>query len=97
VVKAIDAKIDPKGKSDADLRKAAVAAKLGDEMVKDASDDMIAGMFKAIAKDVKSADPFANAVKDGITPTGDGDTTVTDARAKMIEDLQSAHRPAVAN
>lgn len=55
VVQTIDSKIEIKG-SDADLRRAAVKAKLGDEMVKDASDAEVSGMFKAIAKDVKAAD-----------------------------------------
>lgn len=96
-VKALDAKIEVAGKTDADLRKAAVAAKLGDEMVKDASEAEIAGMFKALAKDVKAADPFAAAVKDGIQTTGDADKVATDAYAKMIADMQSAHRPAAAN
>lgn len=40
--------------SDADLRKKAVAVKLGDEAVKDASDDMITGMFKGVAADIKT-------------------------------------------
>lgn len=62
-IKAIDSTIEIKG-SDADLRRAAVKSKLGDEMVKDASDAEITGMFKAIAKDVKPADPFANVLKD---------------------------------
>lgn len=64
-VKAIDSKIEAKG-SDADLRRAAVKSKLGDEMVKDASDAEISGMFKAIAKDVKAVDPFASVVRDGL-------------------------------
>jgi len=96
-VKAIDAKIDPAGKTDADLRKAAVAAKLGDEMVKDASEAEIAGMFKAVAKDVKAADPFRDAVKDGLTPTNDDLKPVNDARAKMLADLQSGAVSAPAN
>ncbi len=75
-VKAIDTKIETAGKSDADLRKAAVAAKLGDEMVKDASDAEILGMFKAVAKDTKAADPVADAIRSGIKPT------VTDAKAQ---------------
>lgn len=64
-VRAIDAKIDPKGKSDADLRKAAVATRLGDEMVKDASEAEVLGMFKAIAKDAKPVDPVRKAMQDG--------------------------------
>lgn len=63
IVATIDAEIKTDNVSDADLRKAAVASKLGDEMVADAADAEIAGMFKAIAKDaakVADADPFAN-------------------------------------
>jgi hypothetical protein len=61
-VKAIDAKIDVSGKTDADLRRAAVVSKLGDAMVKDASDAEVAGMFKAIAKDIKPSDPVRDAL-----------------------------------
>lgn len=68
-VKAIDAKIDTKGLSDAELRKAAVAAKLGEEMVKDASDAEISGMFKAIVKG--TADPVADAFRNGANPIND--------------------------
>ncbi|MCV2448468.1 DUF2213 domain-containing protein [Paracoccus sp. DMF] len=69
-VKAVDAKIDPKGKTDAELRKAAVAARLGDEMVKDASDAEVLGMFKAIAKDAGSGDAVRAALKDAPAPVG---------------------------
>ena len=82
-VKAIDAKIDPKGLSDAELRKAAVAAKLGDEMVKDASEAVILGMFKAIAKDAKPADPVGEALKHRV---GDADP-VNDAQASYVARL----------
>lgn len=80
-VKAIDAKIETAGKSDADLRKAAVVAKLGDEMVKDASDAEILGMFKAIAK---AADPVADAIRSGIKQT------VTDAKAQADKALSDS-------
>lgn len=66
-VKAIDAKIDPTGKTDAELRKAAVASRLGDEMVADAGESEINGMFKAIAKDAKPADPVRDAFSRGVT------------------------------
>lgn len=79
IVKTIDSKIEIKG-NDADLRRAAVKAKLGDEMVKDASDAEVSGMFKAIAKDVKTADPFAAVLKDGITQTSDYRTASEKAR-----------------
>lgn len=87
-VKAIDAKIEPKGLTDADLRKAAVAAKLGDEMVKDASDAEITGMFKAIASAVPS-NPVADAIKGGIKSVGDAAAQMNDAHQKSISDLNA--------
>lgn len=89
-VKAIDSKIEIKG-SDTDLRRAAVKSKLGDEMVKDASDAEITGMFKAIAKDVKTAnaDPFRQVAKDGLHQPATNDATT--AHAKMIADMSTAY------
>lgn len=87
-VKAIDAKIETAGKSDADLRKAAVAAKLGDDMVVNASDAEITGMFKAIAKDAKPADPVAQAFQSGLR-TSDAATAMQDAHTKSITDLNA--------
>ena len=66
LVKAIAPKVDCANVGDADLRKAAVADAYGDEMVKDASDAEITGMFKALAKDVKPSDAFADGVKGGL-------------------------------
>lgn len=85
-VKAIDSKIEIKG-TDADLRRAAVKAKLGDEMVKDASDAEVSGMFKAIAKDAKKEDPFANVVKDGLKPSPTLTADEDKAWAASIADL----------
>lgn len=86
-VKAIDSKIEIKG-TDADLRRAAVKSKLGDEMVKDASDAEISGMFKAIAKDAKPVDPFATVVKDGVKTTDQ--STANTAHAAMVTDMSTA-------
>ncbi|MGS1095863.1 DUF2213 domain-containing protein [Aquamicrobium terrae] len=91
-VKAIDSKIETMGKTDADLRRAAVAAKLGDEMVKGASDAEIAGMFKAIAKDIKPADPLRTVVSGGLQQVNDADKAATEAYAAMVKDMQSAHQ-----
>ncbi|NTG07141.1 DUF2213 domain-containing protein [Rhizobium rhizogenes] len=92
-VKAIDGKIEIKG-TDADLRRAAVKAKLGHEMVKDASDAEITGMFKAIAKDVKTVDPFARVVSDGMKPLGDAHTQAADAWNKSVSDLNAWRKEA---
>lgn len=84
-VRAIDKDIDPKGMTDADLRKAAVAKKLGSELVADASDAEIAGMFKAISKDAKPADPVKDAIKGaGAMNLGDAQA----ARAAAFASLQ---------
>ncbi|UHS60604.1 DUF2213 domain-containing protein [Agrobacterium vaccinii] len=85
-VKAIDSAIEIKG-SDADLRRAAVKSKLGDEMVKDASDDMITGMFRAIAKDAKPVDAFADVIKDGLKPSPTLTADEDKAWAASIADL----------
>ncbi len=84
-VAALDSSIDPKGLSDADLRKAAVAAKLGDEMVKDASEAEILGMFKALTKDAKTGNPVADVIKRGVQ-SNDG-AAVNDAQAGYIARL----------
>jgi len=92
LVRTIDSKIVVDGKSDAELRKAAVTAKLGDEMVKDASEAEIAGMFKALAKDVKPAvgvDPFRQAAMGGIQSTNDA-APVAAAHKAMTDDLSNA-------
>ena len=51
------------GLSDAEIRRAAVAQRYGEEMTKDMSDDAIAGMFKAALADAgKGADPVRSAL-----------------------------------
>lgn len=63
-VKALDGSIVSDSVSDADLRKAAVIAKLGDEAVKDASDAEVTGMFKALvaAKDSAKNDAMRSII-----------------------------------
>lgn len=80
-VKAIDAKIDPTGLTDTELRKAAVVAKLGDEMVADAGDAEITGMFKAIAKDAKPVDPVRDAFGKA------ADKAISDSRQRYLDRL----------
>lgn len=61
--KAIDGQIVTDGKSDADIRKAAVTARFGDEAVKDVSDAEITGMFKALTRDAKPNDTVRDALR----------------------------------
>ena len=80
-VKAIDANIDPKGLTDAELRKEAVKSKLGDKAIEGASDDVITGMYRALTL----AAPSANPVRDSILQN---DTkTVNDAQASYVARL----------
>lgn len=88
-VRAIDASIVVAGKTDAELRKAAVSKKLGDSYVVDVSDAEITGMFKAIAKDAAPANPAAAVFKDGVHQVGDASTKAQDALAKSNADLNA--------
>ncbi|ABX36728.1 conserved hypothetical protein [Delftia acidovorans SPH-1] len=89
LVKTMDASIDPKGKSDAELRKAAVLAKLGDSIVKDASDAEITGMFKALANDAATMNPVATALRQGVVNVGDAQTQADKALATANADLNA--------
>lgn len=90
-VHAIDSSIVVDGKSDADLRRAAVAAKHGEDFVKDASDAEIVGMFKTLAKDAKAADPdpVRRLSIDGLKQVGDARQQANDAFSKSVTDLNA--------
>lgn len=86
-VKAIDAKIDPAGKSDADLRRAAVASHFGDADIKDAPDAEISGMFKAIVSTQKQSNPVADAMRQGLKSVGDSGAAMADAQSAYVARL----------
>lgn len=65
------------GKTDAEIRKEAVVAKLGDA-AKDMADAAIEGAFVAFTKDAK-VDPIRDAFKGGIVTVGDAHSRMTDA------------------
>ncbi|MBG6211690.1 hypothetical protein IWQ49_006381 [Labrenzia sp. EL_126] len=64
---AKDVKTD--GLSDADIRKAAVVAKLGDAAVVDKGEAYIEARFDILADEAKKADPFAKSMQDRTNPT----------------------------
>jgi hypothetical protein len=83
-VKAIDSAIEVAGKSDTALRKEAVAKKLGDAAIVDASDAEIKGMFKVLAKDAATTNPVQVAIQSG----NFGDSkNVNDAHAAYLARL----------
>jgi len=67
----VDDKVKTDGLADADIRKAVVSAKLGDEAIADRSDAYIEARFDALveAADAKKPDQFADTVKAGGTTT----------------------------
>lgn len=89
-VKALDADIDVTGKTDADLRKAAVVSKLGDAAVAGLGDAEINGMFKALALSAPAArNPVADAIKNGVTNIGDSQAQMQDSWKQSVADLNS--------
>lgn len=91
VVKALDATIETKGKTDAELRRAAVSVKMGADIVKDASDAEINGMFKVVAKDAAPKNPVANVIRNGIANVQDAKSMADTAWQKSNQD-QNAWR-----
>lgn len=88
--KSIAPNIVTDGKSEAEIRKAAVEASLGDA-AKDMDDNHITGAFKALTKDVK-VDPLRKALADGVKPTGNGAADVQKSRQQWLADKETAYR-----
>lgn len=82
--------VKTEGLTDAAIKKAVVAAKLGDAAVADKSPDYIAVRFDILAEDAgKTTDGFASVVKNGVQPVGDS-TNQAKAYDGMVSDLTSA-------
>lgn len=81
------------GLPDADIRKATVAARIGDAALAGRSQAYVDARFDLLAESVgERSDAFAAVVKDGLTHSG-AQAAVSDAYAAMVRDLQSAHLP----
>jgi hypothetical protein len=93
-VKALDANIVTDGKSEAEIRKTVVSARLGDA-AKDMDDAAISGAFKVLTTDVK-VDPVRNALSGGVVNVGDAKAEFEKAREKQIAALRDAHKSAPA-
>lgn len=74
------------GKTDAEIRRQVVDAKLG-EVAKDWSDEAVTASFNTLSADVKPTDPIAAAVS--TQRSTDAAKTVADARAEMIRHITS--------
>ncbi|MEV5031631.1 DUF2213 domain-containing protein [Sphingobium sp. LMC3-1-1.1] len=82
------------GKTDAEIRKEAVSAKLGDS-AKDMADAAIEGAFLAFTKDAKAPDPLRDALKDGLR-VNDTYAEVATAYDAMVSELTDAWKPKAA-
>lgn len=77
--KAIAPQLKTDGVANAEIKRQAVAAKLGDEKVKDKSDDYVAGLFDHLTADAKPANPLSAAIADSKAEDPSGwDTKVFD-------------------
>jgi len=95
--KAIAKDVKTEGLSDAAIRKAVVAAKLGDAAIADKAEAYIDARFDILAEDAKKAagaDPFARVVSDGVKPLGDAQQQAADAWSKSVTDLNAWRKEA---
>lgn len=94
--KAIAKDVKTEGLTDAAIRKAVVAAKLGDAAIADKAEAYIDARFDILAEDAKkTADPFRQVAKDGLhQSTGDAQTQAADAWNKSVADLNSWRKEA---
>jgi hypothetical protein len=84
--KTIAPNIVTDGKTDAEIRKEAVTAKLGDA-AKDMADAAIEGAFVAFTKDAKVEDNGVQPLGSPVVTTDAASKDATDARASMIADM----------
>lgn len=91
--KAIAPDVITDGKTDADIRKAVVVAKLGDEAVKDKAAAYIDARFDILAEDAKPTDPVRGVVRDGLKQVDQ--KPVETAHAAMVTSLQDAWKTPV--
>lgn len=91
--KAIAKDVVTDGLSDAEIRKAAVVAKLGDDAVKDKAQAYIDARFDILAEDATKdgvTDPLRTVVKNGLKPTADMRSEAATARADHINSMRDA-------
>lgn len=88
--KVLGSNFDAAGKTDADVRKAVVTARLGDAKVTGKSDDYIASAFDVLTHDAKPVDALAQAIANQAPVLKDA-APVTSAYDDYLADLRSSH------
>jgi hypothetical protein len=92
--KAIAPDVTTDGKSDADIRRAVVTAKLGDAVVKDKPAAYIDARFDILVEDAKPGDPVRQISIDGIRNIGDARQQSDAALTKSVTDLNAWRKEA---
>lgn len=85
-VNAIDSTIDCSGKSDAQIMREVVSAKLAITIPDSESDDVVRGMFAVVSSD---ADPVRKAISSGVKKASDSAAQMNDAWNKSVDDMNS--------
>jgi hypothetical protein len=93
--KGVDPSVVTDGKTEAEIRKAVVSAKLGDA-AKDMNDGAISGAFAVLSKDVKTLDPIRNELSGGVVNLGDAQADYDKAMNDRRADLRDAWKGAPA-
>lgn len=91
--KAIAKDVKTDGLSDADIRKAVVSAKLGDEAIKDKAQAYIDARFDILAEDAsedEQKDDYRETVRGGVKHTVDAKAKAVEARSGYINHLRDA-------
>jgi hypothetical protein len=84
--KIVGDKLAVDGKTDAEIRRAAVASKVGDEAAKAMDDAAIGGAFAVLSAGAVATDPLRKVLGDGTTVTADASAA---AYAKSVQDLNA--------
>lgn len=89
--KGIAPSIVTDGKTEAEIRQAAVAAQLGDAAVADMDENHVLGAFRALTKDAK-VDPVRKALVDGVKPNTNGAAELEASRRQWLDRKETAYR-----
>lgn len=90
--RAISPGLEPTGRSNGEIRRIAVAARLGDAAVSGRSDDYVLGLFDHLSAGAAAPDPLRRTISAGVRAV-DAPYTVQSAHAAMIDHLTSAWMP----
>lgn len=84
------------GKTEDEIRRDAVSAKIGDAAAKGMNDDAVRGAFQALTADTKPNDPLRGVLSEGVVSLGDAKSAADSAHTKRQEALRNAWKGSTA-